>query len=286
MSTEATEVADMAKKKSKHKKNKGNTDNTKKRKREERDTEQAATEEHIEERASKKHKKDPKKARFAALPVEPKRELLERHSPFVKRTTSFYLALSPCAHDFALEGLCAEHISPLLLTYSPPLKGVLLSYDNPRMSEQPSGGVQVRSSKDAKAVLSRSIDEYAVTFVWLTAEFTIFRPRKGTYLEGFVNVQNESMLGLVCYNYFNAMIERDKLPKDWKWVDDGDDGSQTQKTRKRTLQGTGHFEDGAGEEIEGKLVFRVDDFEANPGSDGGPGTVSIIGTLRVDLHDP
>jgi DNA-directed RNA polymerase I subunit RPA43 len=154
------------------------------------------------------------------------------------------------------------------------------------MSEHPGGGVQVKPSKDAKAVLSRSIDEYAVTFVWLTAEFTIFRPRKGTYLEGSVNVQNESMLGLVCYNYFNAMIERDKLPKDWRWLDDGDEGSQSQKNRKRTLQGAGHFVDGAGEEIEGKLVFRVDDFEANPGSDGGPGTVSIIGTLRFDLQVP
>ena len=284
MSTEATESADKAKKKSKHKKNKGYTDNNtkkQKRKREEQEAEEDAAEEQIEERTTKKHKKDHKKARSADQLVEPKKSLLEQHSPFVQQTTSFYLALSPCAHAFALEGLLAEHISPLILTYVPPLKGILLSYENPRMSEQPSG---VRS-KDAEPVMSQSLNEYGVTFVWLTAEFTVFRPRKGTYLEGFVNVQNESMLGLVCHNFFNAMIERDKLPKDWKWVDDSDEGAQTQ-TRKRTLQGVGHFEDGGGEEIEGKLVFRVDDFEANPGSDGGPGTVSLVGTLRFDHDEP
>ena len=278
MSTDATEAADMAKKKGKQKKNKGNTDN--KRKREEREAEEDAIEEQLEERASKKHKKNKEKTNSTVQPAKSKKSLLQ-HSPFVQQTTSFYLALSPCAHGFALEGLIAEHISPLILTYSPPLKGILLSYENPRMSEQP-GGVQVKSSKDAKAVLSQSINEYGVTFVWLTAEFTIFKPRRGTYLEGVVSVQNESMLGLVCYNYFNAMIERDKLPKDWKWVDDGDEGPQTQKKRGRAFQGAGHYEDGAGIEIEGRLVFRVDDFEANPGSDGGPGTVSIVGTLRFD----
>ena len=322
MSAEANDSADMAKKGKKRKKNKGYTDNnTKKRKREEQEAEEeVAAEEPSGERASKKHKKDRestetnpkkrkqsdgenrehaiddqleartskkykkdhKKTKSTVQPVKPRRSLLEQHSPFMKQTTSFYLALSPCTQHFPLEGLCAEHISPLLLTYFPPLKGILLSYEHPRISEQPSGDVQVNSSDDNTAILSQSINEYGVTFIWLTAEFTIFRPRKGTFLEGVVNVQNESMLGLVCYNYFNAMIERDKLPKDWKWVDNGDEGAQVQKKRRRALQGAGHFEDGEGEEIEGKIVFKVIDFEANPGSDGGPGTVSIIGTLRFD----
>ncbi|KAG9735711.1 hypothetical protein KCU73_g10440, partial [Aureobasidium melanogenum] len=48
-------------------------------------------------------------------------------SPFVKQTSSFYLPLSPIYHAFPVDGLCAEHISPLLLTYHPPLRGVILS---------------------------------------------------------------------------------------------------------------------------------------------------------------
>ncbi|KAI7438569.1 hypothetical protein KC368_g11975, partial [Hortaea werneckii] len=143
-------------------------------------------------------------------------EVLQSHSPFVQQTASFYLALSPCANSFPLEGLCAEHISPLLLTYYGPLKGIVLSYDNARLSASPEEAATMTtpSSRDAQTILAKSTDEYAVTFVWLTADFVLFRPQKGTYLEGYVNLQNESLLGLVCYNYFNAGIEWNRLPKD------------------------------------------------------------------------
>ena len=113
--------------------------------------------------------------------AESDRKRLDAHSPFVQETTSFYLALSPCAYDFPLEGLCAEHISPLLLTYYPPLKGVVLSYSNPRISEHPDDAQnrKASSSKEAKVVLSKSIDEYAVTYVWLCLLYTSPSPRDG-----------------------------------------------------------------------------------------------------------
>jgi len=122
---------------------------------------------------------------------------LQSSPPFVQQTTSFYLALSPIAHDFPLDGLCAEHISPLLLTYYPPMKGVVLSYSDPRLSEAPEKrGVQIKKEKRSKTVLGRSVDEYAVTYVWLTVDFLLFKPQRGTVLEGYVNLQNESILGL------------------------------------------------------------------------------------------
>ncbi|KAF2770230.1 hypothetical protein EJ03DRAFT_253270, partial [Teratosphaeria nubilosa] len=160
-------------------------------------------------------------------------------TPFRQQTASFYLALSPCAQSFPVEGLCAEHLSPLLLTYFAPLNGVVISYSNPRLSEGPN---DVHPSSSKKYVLAQSIDEYAVNFVWLTAEFTVFRPSRGTYLEGYVNLQNESLLGLVCYNYFNAGIDRTRLPKEWKW------------------EGEGYWADGEGNKVEGRMVFKVKDF--------------------------
>ena len=284
MATEASD-ADMAKKKSKHKKNKGYTDNnTKKRKREEQQAEANGDDAQVEQ-PTKKHKKDKHNTLLAVQPMDSSKSLLEQHSPFVKQTTSFYLALSPCAYDFAIEGLCAEHISPLLLTYVPPLKGVLLSYENPRIAEHPSGSVQINGITDERAVLTRSIDEYGVTYVWLTAEFTVFKPRRGTYLEGIVHIQNESMLGLVCYNYFNAVTERDKLPEDWKWIENGEETANGQRKQQYAIQGAGYYVDGEGNNIEEKLVFRVEDFEANTGSDGGPGIVSIMGSLRFDSDE-
>lgn len=210
--------------------------------------------------------------------------LLQKHSPFLRQSSSLYLSLSPCAASFPLEGLCAEHLSPLLLTYYPPLQGIVLSYSNARMhSEDPTSSTHSQpNTTDSKAVLSQCIDEYGVTFVWLTADFLLFRPKRGTWVEGHVSLQNESLLGLVCYNYFNAVIEKDKLPGDWRWVgdDDGEEEWRSHKRKRKFGQGSGYFVDAQGAKVDGRVVFRVEDFEAtSPGGDGGGGSVSIIGTL-------
>ncbi|TKA39061.1 hypothetical protein B0A54_09658 [Friedmanniomyces endolithicus] len=195
---------------------------------------------------------------------------LHSYSPFIHKTETFYLALSPCANDFPLEGLVAEHISPLLLTYHPPLRGVVLKYSNARLSGTPDG-----QSKDGDGVvLSKAIDEYAVTFVYLTVDLVIFAPTKDSWLEGYVNLQNESLLGLVCYNYFNAAIERQRLPKDWRWVDDASRGNT-----RVAKGGQGYWVDDSGGRVDGKVVFRVKDFDAAAGGDSGAGSINILGTL-------
>ncbi|KAL1591150.1 hypothetical protein WHR41_00458 [Cladosporium halotolerans] len=211
---------------------------------------------------------------------------LQSSPPFVQQTTSFYLALSPIAHDFPLDGLCAEHISPLLLTYYPPMKGIVLSYSDPRLSEAPEKrGVQIKKEKRSKTVLGRSVDEYAVTYVWLTVEFLLFKPQRGTVLEGYVNLQNESILGLICYNYFNAGIERSRIPKDWQWVEDEAAEVDGEMTRKGRREAAGHYVNADGNKVEGKIVFKVKDFEATAGAETGSGSINIYGTLLTESDD-
>jgi DNA-directed RNA polymerase I subunit RPA43 len=210
---------------------------------------------------------------------------LSSKSPFVKHTTSFYLALSPIAHQFPLEGLCAEHISPLILTYYPPMKGVVLSYSDPRLSESPEVGSKIARSKDEKTVLGRSVDEYAVTYVWLTVELLVFKPQRGTVLEGYVNLQNESILGLICYNYFNAGIERSRLPKDWQWIEDEAQEDSGEMSRRGRREAAGHYVNAEGNKVEGKIVFKVKDFEATAGAETGSGSINIYGTLLVESED-
>jgi DNA-directed RNA polymerase I subunit RPA43 len=209
---------------------------------------------------------------------------LHSKSPFIQQTTSFYLALSPIAHHFPLEGLCAEHISPLILTYYAPLKGVVLSYNDPRLSESPEKGAKVSKGKDSKTVLGTSVDEYAVTFVWLTVDLLIFKPQRGTVLEGYVNLQNESILGLICYNYFNAGIERSRLPKDWQWVEDETTEESEEMSRKRR-NAAGHYVNVEGNKVEGKIIFKVKDFEATAGAETGSGSINIYGTLLTESED-
>lgn len=49
----------------------------------------------------------------------------------------------------------------------------------------------------------------------------VFRPEKGTILDGAVNIANEGMVGLICYNYFNVAVPREELPESWRWDGEG-----------------------------------------------------------------
>ncbi|MCJ1388552.1 hypothetical protein MMC18_001399 [Xylographa bjoerkii] len=220
------------------------------------------------------------------------------YSPFHCETFSIYLPLSPICQAYPLEGLCAEHLSPLILTYYPPFKGVVLSYSNARLSEQPQTTDQ---NVPTSTVLAKSIDEYAMSFVWLTADFLVFKPQREGWIEGWVNLQNESHLGVICWNLFSASIERKRLPKTWRWVaagsktksktklkhSRGDSPADEEEGEKEGVlpssqavqEDEGHFEDAAGKKIEGSITFRVEDVETSSSTDKEKSFLSIEGTL-------
>ncbi|KAI9791741.1 MAG: hypothetical protein M1816_003551 [Peltula sp. TS41687] len=204
-----------------------------------------------------------------------------QNSPFHNQTSSLYLPLSPISQLNPLEGLCAEHLSPLLLSYYPPFRGVILSYDNVRLSEHPTA-----SPTQEPQVLAKPLDEYGSSFVWVTADFLLLRPRSGQWIEGWINLQNESHLGLVCWNLFNASIERDRLPEDWTWTGVGGrmTGAKDQQSRNSEGgggayedRGQGYFVDGDGKRVEGLVRFRVTDCEAAFAHDRG--FLNLQGTL-------
>ncbi len=206
-------------------------------------------------------------------------------SPFCRQTSSFYLPLSPISQLHPLEGLCAEHLSPLLLTYYRPFGGVVISYSNARLSERPTP----TSSRTQGPTLAKAINEYAAMFVWVTADFLLFKPRPGQVIEGYINLLNESHLGLVCWNLFNASIERNRLPRDWKWSGVG--GDMAGRNGKRNDEnialhsddedrGQGTFIDGQGQAVEGMIQFRIIDSET--AYSHGKGFLTIEGTLLDD----
>ncbi|KAL8688751.1 MAG: hypothetical protein Q9218_005415 [Villophora microphyllina] len=221
-------------------------------------------------------------------------------SPFHLQTTSLYLPLPPREQNNALQGLCAEHLLPLILTYYPPLRGVILSYRNAKLSTTPQ-----QNLADQEIVLARAIDEYAAPHVWVTAEFLLFQPKKGNVLEGRINLQNEGNIGLVCWNFFNASIEKKRLPRNWKWRA----GSSGVKDSRKKLKGSergnqgdidpvdaslqvngvdhleGCFEDENGRKIEGLKEFTVKDIETSRNSGGDNGFLSIEGTLLSEAEE-
>lgn len=217
------------------------------------------------------------------LPTPKRRFELARHAPadvfssatpFTVHTSSLYLPLSPIAQGMPLASLCAEHLSPLILTYFEPLKGFVVSYSNPRLSADPH-----QASQPEADVLGEIVDEYAATYAWVTADFLVLRPEKGVELEGQVTVQSESHLGLICWNLFNATIPSSRLPKDWQWM------GPARRKKKGSGESTGtaptsYYADATGDKVEGLIRFRVVDFENLPAYGKDRSFISIHGTLK------
>jgi len=238
------------------------------------------------------------KPTFNATTIDPQTSVAKNgaNGALWTESCSFYLSLSPIALSYPLEGLCAEHISPLLLTYFRPLRGVVLSYSNPRFGRSAASAEEEGS--DDEPVLAETIDQYATSFVWVTADFHLFRPRKGLWLDGHVNLPNESYLGLLLWNLIPVTVKREHLPRDWRWVDgagrvengeeemvDADmtaevDGAWTGRNYLSDTNAFGCWVDSDGEEVAGFVTFRVRDWDTAGAEEGG--IISLVGTLLGD----
>jgi DNA-directed RNA polymerase I subunit RPA43 len=219
------------------------------------------------------HKSKSKKLKSdkTASQISPVQEDQAKPSPFHIQTSSLHLPLAPISQAAPLEGLCAEHISPLILRYFPPFGGVILCYKNPRLSSEAFGD-------DGPATLLQCVDEGAATWGWVTAEFLLFKPDRGAWLEGYVNLQNAGHIGVVCWNLFNANIKQNSLPESWKWV--GIEDQSEEAGERYAEDGQGYYVDGDGKKVEGMVQFRVREIESS--HDRETGFLSIEGTMLDD----
>ncbi|KAJ9237151.1 hypothetical protein DTO207G8_1453 [Paecilomyces variotii] len=195
------------------------------------------------ETSSKKEKKSKEKKKEKSSEAQEPSD-----SPFNLVTSTLYLPLSPISISptHALASLLAEHLSPLLLTYYPPLKGIILAYSNASISSKPPTSNPAKDSDNPQPLtLATTANEYGVLYVYLTATFLVFRPQRGQVLEGWVNVQSEGFLGAVVYNLFSVGIERRRLPADWKWIPPGeeDDSTDAKKSAAASAENSGDEED-------------------------------------------
>ncbi len=242
----------------------------------------------LESSPSKKPRSEKRSKHIAASPQPSEPSSSAEDSPFYHQTSALYVSVAPITQQHPIEGICAEHLSPLILTYHHPFRGVVLSYSNVRISEGRNGNV-----REGERVLARSVDEYGAAFVWVTADFLLFKPQAAGWIEGWVNLQNEGHLGLVCYNLFNASIERRRLPESWRWVDAGKGLASHGQGGKgmsdyhadTTNASEGYFVDETGSRVAGKIKFRVKDVETSPSTDREKGFVSIEGTMLSEQEE-
>ncbi|OTB00966.1 hypothetical protein M426DRAFT_323855 [Hypoxylon sp. CI-4A] len=227
-----------------------------------------------------------------------------KHYPFFTQTVSQYLPLYPSGLIQPIEGFANQHLRLLLNRYVPSFRGVLLDYRNPRVGEAPGKGALTEKSATEDVVLLESINEYAVTFGWMTVEVDLFRPTRGAWMEGTVNLQGEGHIGVVCWDMFNASIEAGRMPRGWRWIDllskGKENGKNKNKNKEKTaeeaslptpepledpeddttqIHTTGYWVDENGARIRGgaKLYFRIKHYEV--GVSGDYGYLSIEGTM-------
>lgn len=193
-------------------------------------------------------------------------------TPFSATRISLYVPVPAISLDSPLSAVCALHLSPLLLTYYPPVNGIVLAYQDATLSAPPQTGLnrplraptnnhddhsqKFGSSNNIPPprpteTLSLIGEESATPWLWLTATFLVYNPQPTDELTGVINAQSEGLVGLVAYNYFQTSIARDRIPKHWAWsgaTTDLESGAFPATRRRKSRKGKLNDHDGPSQE--------------------------------------
>jgi DNA-directed RNA polymerase I subunit RPA43 len=219
---------------------------------------------------------------------------------------SQYISLPPSCLSNPLPAVCASIFSPLLLSYYPPARGIVLAYEDAQLSDSPpvSSEEKVRLAQEKrksnsrhrheesdtdededeaedkpKQLLLHIHNEYSAPFLWATATFLVWRPATGSWISARVTQQASTHLTLSHLNSFPISILRQHLPNGWTWTPSnsnynsggGDEGWWTN-------------EDGM--PIEDVLRVRIRDFEGRMDGKGqGRGGLKIDGSLVTEEEE-
>ena len=228
------------------------------------------------------HEKRHKRSKIhqpADIPADPQ-------FPFFTQTVSLYEPLYPVGWAQPVTNSQTQHLRHLQNRFVPSLSGVLLDYRNVALGDKP--GRQGAALDDESPATVRSQNEYAVGFGWITADVDLFVPSRGAWMEGRINLQTEGHVGVVCFGKFNASIEAQRLPPDWQWVPhESSSANGFEETASvitadehgvvRQIHSTGHWIDGSGARVKGKVRFRIRNFDA--GTSGEMSYLSLEGTM-------
>ena len=133
--------------------------------------------------------------KYSYYPEKTFAHLLARGSAVSSEQAAHLRSLSP------ITGVQKHHLDPLLMTYYEPVDGVVIAYDNIRFD----------TSK------ARIIAEAPYAQVWTTVDLLVWRPTKGMVLQGWVNLQSPSHIGLLVDNTWNVSIPFARIPDSWKY---------------------------------------------------------------------
>lgn len=208
---------------------------------------------------------------------------------FHRISTSLYVSLAPVYALNPVAGIKAQHLDPLLMSYFAPVGGVVLGHLNLRLSGQDEA-TGAEKEKNSQPVFAKVMYDSPFAFLWISVDFLVWKPQPKDVLEGWVNLQSPSHIALLIHDTFNATIKRDAIPTDWEFIPNQADeeeeedlalassvdravaemekeNNEAAKNERKSLfrdpKSLGHWIDGQGKKIEGKIRFSVKSFHVS-----------------------
>lgn len=173
---------------------------------------------------------------------------------FHKVSTSMYVSLAPVFSQRPVAGIKSQHLDPLVTRYFAPAGGVVLAHYNLKLYKR-------GSESDKASVMGKFVNESPFTFMWISTDLLVWKPQVGDRLEGYVNMQTPSHIGLLVHDTFNCSIKYANIPEDWVFTPFAESGNTSQEPtvakKDRVRQSMGYWSDGSGQRVDGKLEFII-----------------------------
>jgi DNA-directed RNA polymerase I subunit RPA43 len=186
---------------------------------------------------------------------------------FHTMSTSMYVSLAPIHLNSPINGIKAQHLDPLIMTYFAKAGGVVLSYSNIQLNPD---NLTV-DEDDQPITVARIEGSSPFTFLWITVDLLIWKPQIGDVLEGSIYMQTASHLGMLVHDTFNASIKKYNIPQDWSFIPNQQDEITNGEDAK--FKSFGHWQDENENKVEGKLKFTIKSIHTSGK------VVSVEGTL-------
>lgn len=162
-----------------------------------------------------------------------------------------YLSLAPIYLQDPIRGIVRQHLNPMLMRYNAQVGGVVIGFDDLEILD-----ADPHASEEPSHKLVKITPDTPFSFLWCRLNLFVWQPRVGDTLEGSIFIQSPSHIGLLIHDTFNASIKKNHIPYDWEFVPIEDRDSTLQKSNGET-RSFGHWVDTNGQQIDGKIKFKV-----------------------------